>query len=160
MDGQIPARVCAPGEDNDICDQGPGLRYDGKPIFDDFDAAVSWAHTFTDEHDPRQDFCVSCHKDENNEVSPQEGEWLEHAMKGRVSRKTMDQIEILTSGEVFGTTNAESTVCVGCHSDESSKVSCDGGDGREWKLHLAEGRVSESVWEQVSLDRTGTTCGW
>ncbi|MEW8110049.1 MAG: hypothetical protein AB2802_13285 [Candidatus Thiodiazotropha endolucinida] len=159
-DAQIPTRVCAPGEDGDNCDEGEGLRFDGTPIAGDFDAAVSWAHTFTDNHDPRDDFCISCHENENDEVSVSEDEWLEHAMKGRVSRKTMDQVEILISGSVFGSTDPRTTVCQGCHDDEWQEVACNGEDGREWKLHLAEGRVSESVWEHVSLDRTGSTCGW
>ncbi|MES9815302.1 MAG: hypothetical protein ABW155_01500 [Candidatus Thiodiazotropha sp.] len=159
-DAQIPARVCAPGEDGDNCDEGEGLRFDGRPIASDFDAAVSWAHTFTDNHDPRDDFCISCHENENDEVSVSEDEWLEHAMKGRVSRKTMDQVETLVSGSVFGSTDPRNTVCQGCHDDEWQEVACNGEDGREWKLHLAEGRVSESVWEHVSLDRTGSTCGW
>ena len=30
------------------------------------------------------------------------GEWLEHAMKGRASRNTMDQVEILEEGHVAG----------------------------------------------------------
>jgi hypothetical protein len=160
MDGQIPVRVRAPGEDTDNCDKGPGLRYQGRPIADDYDAAVSWAHAFTDKQDPRRNACGNCHEDENHEVSPSEGEWLEHTMKGRVSRKTMDRIEILTKGAVFGAKNPRRTVCLGCHSDEWSDVSCNGDDGEQWKRHLSEGRVSESVWERVSLDRTGTTCGW
>jgi hypothetical protein len=72
----------------------------------------------------------------------------------------MDQVEILISGDVFGTTDPRNTVCQGCHDDEWQEVACNGEDGREWKLHLAEGRVSESVWENVSQDRTGSTCGW
>ncbi|MCU7867727.1 MAG: hypothetical protein KZQ98_04205 [Candidatus Thiodiazotropha sp. (ex Lucinoma borealis)] len=159
-DAQIPARVCEPGEDRGNCDKGDGLHFDGKPVATDFDAAVSWAHTFTDEHDPRQDFCVSCHENENNEVSASEDEWLEHAMKGRVSRKTMDQVEILTMGAVSGTDDPRNSVCQGCHDDEWQEVACSGGDSEEWKLHLAEGRVAESVWEDVSREVTGTTCGW
>ncbi len=160
MQGQIPVRICAPGENGGNCDQGDGLLYRGTPIDSDFDAAVSWAHTFTDEHDPRQDFCVSCHAAENHEVLPNEKEWLEHSMLGRVSRKTMDQVEILISGAVFGSTSPQDTVCTGCHGDEWEKVACSGDDGVQWKLHLSEGRVAESVWERVSRDTTGTTCGW
>ncbi|MES9990965.1 MAG: hypothetical protein ABW098_03370 [Candidatus Thiodiazotropha sp.] len=159
-DAQIPARVCEPGEDGGNCDGGDGLAFDGVPITSDFDAAVSWAHTFTDNHDPTQDFCLSCHDNENDEVSPREEEWLEHAMKGRVSRKTMDQVEVALTGAVFGSTEPQDNVCQGCHGDEWHEVTCDGEDGREWKLHLSEGRVAESVWEHVSEARTGTTCGW
>ncbi|MEW8606633.1 MAG: hypothetical protein AB2594_18030 [Candidatus Thiodiazotropha sp.] len=159
-DAQIPARVCEPGEDGGNCDGGGGLAFDGVPITSDFDAAVSWAHTFTDNHDPTEDFCLSCHDNENDDVSVQEEEWLEHAMKGRVSRKTMDQVEVALAGAVFGSDDPLNTVCQGCHGDERQEVACDGEDGREWKLHLSEGRVSESVWEHVSTDLTGSTCEW
>jgi hypothetical protein len=159
-EAQIPDRVCAPGEDGGNCDKGEGMHFDGKSIASDFDAAVSWAHTFTDNHDPREDFCLNCHENENDEVTPREEEWLEHAMKGRVSRKTMDQVELLIAGEVFGTTDPRDSVCQGCHDDEWQSVACNGSDGREWKLHLSEGRVAESVWEDVSLQLTGSTCGW
>ncbi|MCU7856601.1 MAG: hypothetical protein KZQ79_13075, partial [Candidatus Thiodiazotropha sp. (ex Lucinoma borealis)] len=80
--------------------------------------------------------------------------------KGRVSRKTMDQVEILTMGAVSGTDDPRNSVCQGCHDDEWQEVACSGGDSEEWKLHLAEGRVAESVWEDVSREVTGTTCGW
>jgi hypothetical protein len=54
------------------------------------------------------------------------------------------------------------TVCQGCHDDNKQEdVSCDGGDGREWKQHLSEGRVAEVVWEDVSKRLlNGSTCGW
>jgi hypothetical protein len=159
-EAQIPDRVCAPGEDGGNCDKGEGMHFNGRSIASDFDAAVSWAHTFTDNHDPREDFCLNCHENENDEVTPREEEWLEHAMKGRVSRKTMDQVEVLVAGEVFGTTDPRDSVCQGCHDDEWRSVACNGSDGREWKLHLSEGRVAESVWEDVSLQLTGSTCGW
>ncbi len=56
----------------------------------------------------------------------------------------------------------ENTVCEGCHGDESDELAEDGCnvDDGEWIRHLIEGRVAESVWEDVSLELTGTTCGW
>ena len=56
--------------------------------------------------------------------------------------------------------NPLTTVCRGCHGDESDEVQCSGSDGRRWKQHLTEGRVAESTWETVSVAQTGSTCGW
>jgi mono/diheme cytochrome c family protein len=149
------------------------LQYNGQRIksIDDpderFDAVVSWAHTFTMEHDPTRDYCVNCHGDESREVSWREEEWLEHSMEGRVPRKIMDRVEIQEQGFISGDPEAGQdplrTVCQGCHGDERDEISCNGEDGREWKEHLTEGRVAEKVWVSVSESsrRTGnTTCGW
>ena len=51
-------------------------------------------------------------------------------------------------------------LCESCHGDEWSDVQCSGSDGKEWKEHLTEGRVSEEVWVDVTTARTGSTCGW
>jgi hypothetical protein len=72
----------------------------------------------------------------------------------------MDQVEILERGHVAGDPDYENpryTVCRSCHGDEWGEVSC---NEREWKEHLTEGRVSHKVWEHVSTQRTGGTCGW
>jgi hypothetical protein len=29
-----------------------------------------------------------------------------------------------------------------------------------WKSHNIDGRVSEKVWEFVSISESGSTCGW
>jgi hypothetical protein len=81
----------------------------------------------------------------------------------------MDQAELELLGAIAGT-NPDGTVnvnlarnrlCQSCHGDEWREVSCNNGEnGREWKRHLSEGRVSPVVWEGISLERTGTTCGW
>ena len=57
--------------------------------------------------------------------------------------------------------NAPSTPAIEVTGDEWREVSCNGEDGRNWKEHLSEGRVSPVVWEQVTKLRTGgSTCGW
>jgi hypothetical protein len=144
------------------------LVYKGKRVGRDLDAAIGWAHTFTDEHSPVDDMCVNCHKDEADEVRVRDDEWQAHAMKGRASRKMMDQVEMELLGRIAGTNpdgslnvrEARGQLCESCHGDEWGEVGCDGEDGRNWKEHLSEGRVSPVVWEQVTLLRTGSTCGW
>jgi len=145
------------------------LRFDGQRVSNSPDAAIGWAHVFTAEHSPLDDMCQNCHGDERGDVRAREEEWQEHAMRGRASRLMMNQVEIELLGAVAGTnpatgegdaTIARSTVCRACHDDEFSEVSCRGEDGREWKRHLTEGRVAQTVWEAVARARTGTTCGW
>ena len=160
----VPTIVCAPGENSGECDGGPGLSFNGTPIYNNYDAAVSWAHSFTDEADLISDtngsgsaMCLNCHDDESDEVADDEEEWLEHADEQRVTRKIMDQTEVALLGAVSGSVNPLNTVCQGCHNDKSDKVEC---SDHEWREHLARGRVAESVWENVSVSLTGTTCGW
>jgi len=164
VDGnQIPTWVRGPGQG------GPGLRYndpttpgqDNIPVAGDFDVAIKWMHTYTAEADPNQDVCQNCHGPEVPEIDDEE--YLEHAMVNRVSRVAMDAAErAVNNGEVFGTVDPLNTVCQGCHGDESDELADEGCnvDGGEWLRHLIEGRVAESVWEDVSLELTGTTCGW
>jgi len=72
----------------------------------------------------------------------------------------MDKAEIAQLGHILGTDNRGelNRLCSTCHDgdNELDEVECDG----EWRQHLSQGRVAESVWEEVSLDETGTTCGW
>ncbi len=144
------------------------LRFEGVRVRNSLDAAIGWAHVFTADHSPLDDMCQNCHGDERDEVSTRDEEWQQHAMRGRASRSMMNQVEIELLGAVAGTDPAgngdaniaRNTVCRACHGDEFSEVSCNGSDGREWKRHLAEGRVAATVWEAVSMARTGTTCGW
>jgi hypothetical protein len=146
------------------------LEYDGQPVEGDFDRAVSWMHTYTIEADPTEDVCLNCHDDEVDEVSWREEEWTEHAMKGRTSRQTMDRVEadlgIGLDPDASDRANRRrtlNTLCESCHDDESDEISCTGSDGREWKEHLTEGRVSVEVWEFISRTSAGTgntTCGW
>jgi len=151
--GQIPRWV----DDLEYRDPITGQR---TRIAGNFDAAVSWMHTYTDEASPLQrgGVCQNCHGDESDKVSVREEEWLEHAEKRRVSRQTMDKVEReLNNGKVFGESNPLGTVCRGCHDNKSDEVSC---NDRDWKEHLTRGRVSASVWEAVSLSLRGSTCGW
>jgi hypothetical protein len=141
---------------NDPTTQGQ----DNIPVAGDFDAAVSWMHTYTDEADPADDVCRNCHGNFANQIADDEEEWLEHAMVNRVSRVAMDNAEINELGAVSGSVDPLNTVCQGCHGDESEDVSCTGDDAEEWRRHLIEGRVAESVWVTVSNDLAGSTCGW
>jgi hypothetical protein len=153
--GPLKCGTCHEVDSNQIPKWVDDLEYKGQRIGSNFDRAVSWMHTYTEEADPRQDVCRNCHGDESDEVSWTDGEWTEHAMRGRVSRDTMDKVEAL---EQINMSNPRGTLCRSCHGDEWSEVSC--GD-REWKEHLTEGRVSEAVWVDVTRQRTGgSTCGW
>ena len=138
-----------------------------------FDEAVTWAHTYTDEASVLNSTCQNCHgvngEDDRNlnstpadwdEVRDDHGSYLVHAMDDEdkdLPRGMMDKAEIEVSGAVFSSTDGSDGVCLGCHGDESDEVSC--GD-TEWKQHLTEGRVAESTWETVSVAQTGSTCGW
>jgi hypothetical protein len=150
------------------------IKFNGTSISSNFDAAVSWMHTFTNEADPTKDLCLNCHGDNSYKVTCDNSEWLQHSMKGRVSREQMDKVEIKLKGAVCGSTNPLTTVCLKCHGDNSSHVRCDGstwsshwggsgdswGSSDTWLAHLPEGRVSESVWINVSTQKTGGTCGY
>jgi len=159
----------------------PRVDQNGTPLR--LDAAISWMHTYTEEANPVNDVCLNCHSDESDEVCESSwggscnwnDEWLEHADRGRVSRGAMDKVEQELVGHVAGDADPDGngvtiwddpsepgedplrTVCRSCHSDESDEVSC---REKEWKEHLAEGRVAVKVWEQVSNRLTGSTCGW
>jgi hypothetical protein len=139
-----------------------GLTYQGQPIKEDYDAAVSWMHTFTADADPRDDYCVNCHGDNRNLISSDNKTWTEHASKGRSSREMMDIAEELTNGFIGGDPafeDPENTVCTSCHGDRSRTLSRRGCTTK-WKNHFVEGRSSEIAWETMSVRHTGTTCGW
>jgi hypothetical protein len=144
------------GVDNAVAN----LKYQGISIANNFDAAVSWMHTYTDEADPRTYICLRCHSDHRSDVKSTDGKWTTHAKSGRVSRETMDKVEILQLGHVAGDPafeNPLTTLCKTCHGDRYNSVSC---SSTKWKNHLVEGRASASVWEYVSKKKTGTTCGY
>jgi len=138
------------------------LEYKGSRIGSNFDNAVAWMHTYTEEASPLDagGVCQNCHGNKADEVSAREDDWMEHADKGRTSRQTMDKVEIKLLGHVIGDPEVENpryTACRGCHDDEYNEVSC---NDRDWKEHLTKGRVAEKVWTYVSKQRTGSTCGW
>jgi hypothetical protein len=139
-----------------------GLTYKGQPIIDDYDAAVSWMHTFTAEADPREDYCLNCHGDNSGMISSTNKTWTEHSFKGRSSREMMDKVEILALGALAGFENGntpENTVCTSCHGDRSRTLERRG-CSTKWRNHLIEGRASEPVWEYMSTTYAGSTCGW
>ena len=142
----------------------------------DFDSAVGWAHTYTAEANVLNTTCQNCHGvngvygPKNPNSTP--AQWtkvavpgtpsllyLGHAYNGRTSRQMMDKAETLVAGNVLGTSDGSDGVCVGCHanySGSSGLANC----SAVWKQHLTQGRVAESVWEDVSLLKSGTRCGW
>ena len=139
-----------------------GLLYQGQPIVANYDAAVSWMHTFTADADPRDDYCLSCHEDNRNQISSTNRTWTEHAYKGRSSREMMDMAQLVTDGFVGGDPAFEDpkiTVCTSCHGDRSNSLAR-GGCTTKWKNHLVQGRASEVAWETMSLRYTNSTCGW
>jgi hypothetical protein len=166
--GPLKCGACHQVNSTGVHSRMDDLTYDGARVRNNLDAATGWAHTFTEEHSPVNDMCVNCHGDEADEVRVRDDEWQAHAMKGRASRKMMDQVEMELLGAIAGTNPdgslnqsvARGQLCESCHGDEWQEVSCSGGEGGEWKRHLSEGRVSPVVWEQVSELQTGSTCGW
>ena len=126
---------------------------DNIPVAGNFDTAVSWMHTYTDEANPNQDVCQNCHGAEVPDIN--DDEYLEHAMTNRVSRVAMDNAErAVNNGLVFGEDPAQrDALCAGCHGGVPTP-SCT----PVWNNHLIQGRVSESVWVDISAPLGG--CGW
>ena len=138
---------------------------DNIPVAGDFDTAVSWMHTYTEEANPIQDVCQNCHEDESDDISVSEEEYLEHAMLNRTSRIAMDNVErVVNDGLVFGEIEdpldpdpaqiaQRVELCSSCHGGVPTP-SCTPG----WNDHLIQGRLSEVVWEDISAPLGG--CGW
>ena len=174
--GPLKCGACHEVGDGDIptwLNANPGNVYG----ITDYDSAVTWAHTYTDEADVRESTCQNCHGDFSAGIGvtpdqcPEDDTsecYVGHADSGRTSRLMMDKAEIAQLGHIIGaSTNADGTpnngvqgernaLCSACHGNELGDVECDG----EWREHLTRGRVAESVWEEISLDETATTCGW
>ena len=145
-------------------DTGPGNVYG----ITDFDSAVGWAHTYTDEQSVLDTTCQNCHGVQGTnwtDVNIGNETYMRHAMRGnpRGSRQMMDKAEMeVNGGSVFtdtGTgqpgTDGNGGLCTTCHGSEGNNVSCTDGT---WLNHLTEGRVSALVFENVSVNRTGVTC--
>ncbi len=150
------------------------------PQVSNFDAAVGWAHTYTAEANVLNTTCQNCHGVNgvfgagaiNTNSTP--AQWtlvashaegfLAHAMNGFTSRQMMDKAEVLVNGAVYGSpSHGSDGVCLGCHTDNSPALNTEGCDldsEPTWFQHLTQGRVAESVWEDVSQFQTGTRCGW
>jgi hypothetical protein len=166
------------------------VEYNGNRIRT-FDDAVSWAHTFTQEA-PMLDAgrtCTNCHtypkgggKDGGVVISENDGGWLDHSFVGRVGRKVQDQAEIEALGHVAGDPDTDGdgepdrtaqqiadSVCTACHSEKGGpsgafleQTTC---DNAVWKAHVFDGRLSEKVWEFITVadvdsNKDTTTCGW
>ena len=141
-----------------------GLTYQGQPIVNNYDAAVSWMHTFTAEADPRGDYCLNCHTDNSSDISLTNRTWTEHSYKGRSSREMMDKVEALQLNNVAGDpgegfVDPTNTVCTSCHGDRSSSLARRGCT-EKWRNHLIQGRASEAAWEYMSTTYAGDNCGW
>jgi hypothetical protein len=132
----------------------------GNEYLNDFDAAIGWAHTYTDHADVRDSTCLNCHGDEADDIDEFEQDYLEHAAVGRTSRLMMDKAEIAEYGHVLGADPGQErqVLCSTCHDGNNLLGSVECTD--KWKRHLTRGNVAEMVWEEVSLDETGTRCGW
>jgi hypothetical protein len=160
--GPLKCGACHVANEQGVNKAVSNLEYQGEPIGQDFDAAVSWMHTYTNEADVRDYICQRCHDDNRAEISSTNNKWTPHAKLGRVSRKSMDKAELLQVGHVSGDPvfeNPYTTVCKSCHGkrdDNLPGIGC----SKKWKNHLIEGRVAEKVWEYVSEDKLGSTCGW
>jgi len=161
--GPLKCASCHASDNNGIPNWNRALEYNGQPISGDFDAAVSWMHTYTDEASPLDSVCLNCHGVKGNNwdvVGSSNTKWVQHAFRGRVSRNAMDKVELEVNGHFAGDPAFEdplTTLCVRCHQDRSNKVNC---NSTRWKDHLVEGRAAEPVWEYVSTLLTGSTCGW
>jgi len=144
-----------------------------------FDNAVTWAHTYTAEANVLNTTCQNCHgvngefgsSAVNTNSTP--AQWtkvashtkvfLEHAMNGFTSRQMLDKAEILVNGAVTGPAQGACTTCHENNEDHTPVLASEGcnlDNEPDWMEHLSQGRLAESVWEQVSLDQTGTRCGW
>ena len=160
--GPLKCGACHDANDQGVNKTVANLTYEGNPIGLDFDAAVSWMHTYTDEADVRDYICQRCHEDNSALIAAGNNKWNSHAWQGRVSRASMDKAEILQNGNVNGDPDVEdpyTTLCTSCHGNRSSVLARKGCNDR-WKNHLVEGRASEKVWEYVSNDTLGDTCGY
>jgi hypothetical protein len=162
--GPLKCGTCHDVDNNGIPVWVNGLEYLGQPIGTDYDAAVSWMHTYTDEASPLAPggVCENCHGVKGNNwdvVTEDNKKWIQHAYRGRSSRNAMDKVELETQGFLSGDgpTEPEDVVCQQCHKNRLNKLSC---NSTRWKNHLLEGRVAESVWEEVSNRHLGSTCGW
>jgi len=143
-------------------------RWEGGQIGNNFDAAVTWAHTYTEEQSVLTSTCLNCHGVQGNnwsEVNPRESSYTEHAWKSEkdIPRSMMDKAETELYGAPFTSADGSTGVCLSCHGNAVEDQQNNGVKSctNEWKLHLTQGRVAQSTWEHVTDVQTGGgTCGW
>ena len=171
--GPLKCGTCHEVDRNGIPTWMSGVKYNGNRIRS-YDDAVAWMHTFTDEVSPLEagGVCENCHGDRANKIAEDSGKWLRHSFVGRIGRQIQDKAEIDALGHVAGgdfvdandLTGLTDTVCTACHSLQGGpgagfvdQATC---DSTIWKSHNIDGRLSEKVWEYVSVSQNGSTCGW
>jgi hypothetical protein len=134
----------------------------------DYDSAVAWAHTYTEEASVLDTTCQNCHGVQGAnwaDINISNSTYMQHASRNnaRGSRNMMDKAEMeVNGGSVFMNAGSNATqdngnagICVACHGVEGANVSC---NDNQWLDHLSLGRVSAPVFEKVSVFRTGATC--
>ena len=138
---------------------------------------MGWAHTYTAEANVLNTTCQNCHGinfDQGINANSMPADWtkvadhtvgfLTHASSGLASRQMMDKAEILVQGHVTGGPGSKGNelgkLCgSSCHKGSKFVKNAKCGN-HEWMKHLTDGRVAESVFEEVSKDKNGSTCGW
>jgi len=111
--------------------------------------------------------CLNCHGDRSSRVSCSNSAWTSHD-GSRVSSAVYDAVTLYLTGATCGSTGGGSTggttvdaakelstTCLNCHGDRSSRVSC---SNSAWTSHDGT-RVSNAVYDAVTLYLTGATCG-
>jgi mono/diheme cytochrome c family protein len=178
--GPLKCGTCHEVDRNGIPTWMSGVKYNGNRIRT-YDDAVAWMHTFTDEVSPLEPegVCENCHGDRSNKIAENSGKWLRHSFEGRIGRQLQDKAEIAAFGHVAGDPDPDGIpgngddrtaqdiadiVCSSCHSLQGGPAGAFLNQVADctqtWKSHNIDGRVSEKVWEFVSISESGSTCGW
>ena len=183
--GPLKCGTCHEVDRNGIPTWMSGVKYNGSRIRS-YDDAVAWMHTFTDEVSPLEPegVCENCHGDRSSKMGEDKGKWLRHSFVGRIGRDMQDKAEIAAFGHVAGDPDPDGIpdngdersaddiadlVCSSCHSLQGGPSGAfldvvydelTGECSKIWKSHNIDGRVSEKVWEFISVSQSGGTCGW
>jgi hypothetical protein len=171
--GPLKCGTCHEVDSSGIPTWMKSVKYNGNRIRS-YDDAVAWMHTFTDEVSPLEagGVCENCHSDRSSKMGEGKGKWLRHSFVGRIGRDIQDKAEIDAFGHVAGGDFVDAddlngltdTVCTGCHTlqggPEVGFVNLATCDNTTWKSHNIDGRLTEKVWEYISVTRNGNTCGW
>jgi hypothetical protein len=172
--GPLKCGTCHEVDSNGIPTWMRNVKFADGSRIRNYDDAVTWMHTFTDEVSPLESngVCTNCHQDRSDKISETAGKWLRHSFVGRIGRQLQDKAEIEVLGDVAGGSYVDAddmngltgSVCSSCHSLQGGPdgafenlATC---DNTAWKSHNIDGRLSEKVWEYVSIKQNGTTCGW